>query len=508
MSTTSLRLVLCLAALALCAVAAPEGGLAHPPDAPFDQDSFSPPIQQGELKVKLETVASGLAAPVKAVAAPGLRNYLFVVDQPGTIWSVNLKTGSRSLFLDARDRVAPLGVFGPGTFDEKGLLGLAFDPGFRENGLFYTYLSATPAGQPTFPTTIPADKAVDHQNVVARWRAVDPRQPTRGVDSQTYFELMRVDWPSFAHNGGDLAFGPDGMLYIPMGEGGGHDDQDGQLFLGLPIYGHQGNGNAQKLNTPLGKILRIDVNGDSSANGRYGIPPDNPFVDTGTDVVKEIYALGFRNPWRMSFDSETGALYVGNVGQNDLEEVERVVRGGNYGWNLKEGTFCFDPGNFDANSGTATTTTTCPASLPPGLIDPIAQYDTHTDGHSVVGGYVYRGHRFEELRGRYVFGEFSRLFNSRPGGAFFNNYGRLLYTARKVGSVSGLMEIKEFRGFPEEAQRLGLTAPDAPPAAFKQTVGVLGMGEDARGEIYATGNVTGFPSGSDGVVLRLALDDD
>lgn len=505
MSTVSLRLAFCALALALCAAAAPSGALAHPPDAPFDTDSFSPPIQEGKLRIKLRPVASGLTSPVKAVAAPGLKNHLFVVDQPGIIWDVNLKTGSRSVFLDARDEVAPLGVFGPGTFDEKGLLGLAFHPDFADNGLFFTYLSATPAGQPTLPTTVPADKVVEHQNVVGRWRAKDPRHPTRGVDPESYVELMRVDWPSFAHNGGDLNFGPDGMLYIPMGDGGGHDDQDGQLFLNLPIYGHQGDGNGQKLNAPLGKILRIDVDGDSSPNGRYGIPPDNPFVGAGPDVVKEIYARGFRNPWRMSFDSETGDLYVGNVGQNDLEDVELVVRGGNYGWNLKEGSFCFDPGDFAPGSGTAMPT--CPPGLPSDLIDPLAEYDTHTDGHSVVGGHVYRGHRLEKLRGRYVFGEFSRLFNSRPGGAFFNNYGRLFYTEKKVGSGPVPMEIKEFRGFPEEARRLGLPDPDAPPAAFEQTVGVLGMGEDARGEIYLTGNVTGFPSGSDGVVLRLALAD-
>ena len=505
MRTKRRPLALCTAALAL-ACATCDVAVGHPPDAPFDLDSFSPPIQQGELQLKLEEVATGLTAPVKAVATPTLRKYLFVVDQPGIVWVVNLKTGARSVFLDARDKVAPLGVFGPGTFDEKGLLGLAFHPDFARNGIFYTYLSATPSGPPTFPTTIPADKVVEHQNVVARWRAVDPHHPARGTRSQSYFELLRVDWPSFAHNGGDINFGPDGMLYIPMGDGGGHDDQDGQLFLDLPIYGHQGDGNAQKLNAPLGKILRIDVDGDSSANGRYGVPPDNPFVGDGGTVVEEIYARGFRNPWRMSFDSKTGLLYVGNVGQNDLEDVELVVSGGNYGWNLKEGSWRFDPGSFAPGSGTATLT--CPASLPTDLIDPIAEYDTHTDGHSVVGGHVYRGHRLKALRGHYVFGEFSRLFNSRPGGAFFNNYGRLFYTAGKVGSAPIPMEIKEFRGFPEEAQRLGLPDPDAPPAAFEQTVGVLGMGEDAAGEIYVTGNVTGFPSGTDGVVLRLALDDD
>lgn len=507
MRTRSLRCALSVATLALCAAAAPGRGLAHPPDAPFDQDSFSPPIQQGKLKLKLEPVAAGMVAPVKAVATPELRDHLFVVDQPGTVWAVNLKTGARSVFLDAGERVAPLGLFGPGTYDEKGLLGLAFHPDFRHNGLVYTYLSATPAGPPTFPTTIPGNKAVEHQNVVGRWRALDPRDPTRGVDSQSYVELMRVDWPSFAHNGGDLNFGPDGMLYIPMGDGGGHDDQDGQLFFDRPIYGHQRDGNAQKLNTPLGKILRIDVDGNSSANGRYGIPPDNPFVGAGAPVVEEIHAIGLRNPWRMSFDSKTGDLYVGNVGQNDIEEVELVVRGGNYGWNLTEGSFCFDPGDFAAGSGTARLT--CPRPLPIGLNDPVAQYDTHTDGHSVVGGHVYRGRRLRELRGHYVFGEFSRLLNARrPSGGFLNNYGRLLYTARKVGSSPGLMTIKEFAGFPSEARRLGLPDPDAPPAAFEQTLGVLGMGEDARGEIYVTGSVTGFPSGNDGVVVRLALDND
>ena len=140
-------------------------------------------------------------------------------------------------------------------------------------------------------------------------------------------ELMRTDWPQFNHNGGDLAFGPDRMLYVSMGEGGSADDQG---------PGHRRGGNDQNLGVPLGKILRINVNGRNSRNGAYGIPPDNPFVSTA-GALAEILALGFRNPFRLSFDRERGDLYVGDAGQNDLEEVDRVVAGGNYGWNAKEG---------------------------------------------------------------------------------------------------------------------------------------------------------------------------
>ncbi|MGH7321083.1 MAG: PQQ-dependent sugar dehydrogenase [Candidatus Rokuibacteriota bacterium] len=170
-----------------------------------------------------------------------------------------------------------------------------------------------------------------------------------------------------------------------------------------PMVGHQGDGNAQKLNTPLGKILRIDVNSNDSANGQYGIPADNPFVaGAGLD---EIFAFGFRNPYRFSFDSATGALYAGNVGQNDIEEVELVVKGGNYGWNLQEGTLFFYINGND--EGFASLQPDPARLIPAGLIDPIAQYDTHGEGHSVIGGFVYHGNRIPQLQGRYVFGEFS-----------------------------------------------------------------------------------------------------
>ena len=146
-------------------------------------------------------------------------------------------------------------------------------------------------------------------------------------------EVMRIDWPQFNHNGGDIAFGPEGKLHIPTGDGGNADDEG---------PGHWRGGNAQNLGVPLGKILRIDVDRGTPTNGAYGIPPDNPFVGRAS-ALKEIFAYGFRNPFRISFDRKRGDMYAGDVGQNDIEEVDRVVAGGNHGWNVKEGTLFFDP---------------------------------------------------------------------------------------------------------------------------------------------------------------------
>lgn len=480
-------------------------GFAHCPAAPYDNTFFAP-IEASGTRINLEVVASGLTAPLKGTIAPGLPNYLFVVDQTGTVWAVNLVTNTKTPFLNVSSRLVTLGVLGPNTFDERGLLGLAFHPNFQQNGLLYTYTSEPNAGPPTFPSTLPLGFPADHQNVVAEWQAVNPANPALGVDLASRRELLRVDWPQFNHNGGDLGFGPDANLYISMGDGGGADDADGQLFIvadgafpanEAPIVGHQGNGNAQKLNAPLGKILRIDVNGNTSANGQYGIPADNPFVGA-PGAVAEIFAFGFRNPWRFSFDTATGDLYVGNVGQNDIEEVERVVEGGNHGWNAKEGTLFFhingnDPGFASPEDNGRTS---------PDMIDPIAQYDTHHEGHSVIGGFVYHGTRIPQLRGRYVFGEFSREFIF-PGGP--NNFGRLLYLAQKKTSKDELLNIKEFNGFDDAIAVLGLSAgPAGCEGEFPSTLAVLGMGQDADGEIYTMGNISGVPFGSQGAVLRLA----
>jgi glucose/arabinose dehydrogenase len=456
----------------------------------FETTTFAP-IQPGGMKIALETVATGLTAPMKSVTAPSLPHHLFVPDQAGKLWAINLMTGARTLFLDVSAHLVTLGVCGPNTFDERGLLGVAFHPDFARNGLFFTYTSEPNAGPPTFPSTLPPGIAANHQNVVRKWRKLQsgPAPPV----IHDLGELMRVDWPQFNHNGGDMAFGPDDMLYISMGDGGGADDRDDQMFIttlpgcpDAPIVGHGLDGNGQKLTNPLGKILRIDVNGSNSANGKYGIPADNPFVNV-PDAINEIYAFGLRNPWRFSFDMGTGALYVGDVGQNDLEEVNRIVKGGNYGWRIKEGTKFFNPNGNDVGYACDPVQGPFPCPASPGsFIDPIAQYDTHTEGHSVIGGHVYRGSRIPALRGRYVFADFTLTFDEVfPGGPFIS--GRLFYLQQKKTSKDKLLNIQELKVAGKD--KLGLS--------------MLGMGQDASGEVYVTANTTGIPFGTSGVVLRI-----
>jgi glucose/arabinose dehydrogenase len=444
----SKRIVFSLAVtvLALASFAAPATAV--------HEDVIPEPIRKGNLHIKLEQVASGMTAPLWGTNAPIHRNRLYVVDQAGLLWRVNLRTGSKRVFLDVSDLLVPLGAFGPGTFDERGFLGLAFHPRYRSNGLLYTYASE-PATEPADFSTMPRGVEPDHQNVIREWRVPDPTDPSSVVDPNSSRVLLRIDHPQFNHNGGALNFGPDEMLYVSVGDGGNADDQG---------VGHGRRGNAQRRSNPLGDILRIDPRGTNSANGRYGIPRDNPFVAV-EGVLPEIYAWGFRNPWRISFDSATGRLWAADVGQNDIEEVDVVRAGQNYGWRIKEGTFRFNP-NGDEDGFTTVNRPGTPARL----TDPVAQYD-HDEGVAVVGGFVYRGREIASLRGRYVFGDFAQTFN---------NDGRLFFLRRDN-------TIREFRYIGREA--LGFS--------------LLGFGRDASGELYALVNSTGTPFGDTGLVLRL-----
>jgi glucose/arabinose dehydrogenase len=477
---TRIRASLVAAATALGVLLGTPGAVAHPPDNPFDDTIFAP-IQPGGFEVRLVATATGLTAPNKGVVAPGDPSTLYVVDQPGKLWAVDLASGRKTAVLDVGSRLVTLGVFGPGTFDERGFLGVAFHPGFARNGLLYTYTSEPVSAPPTFPSTLPAGVAPDHQNVVAEWRVKKPGKARSAVDPQSRRELLRVDWPQFNHDGGDLAFGPDGLLYTSMGDGGEADDQG---------VGHLEGGNAQRLDNPLGKIHRIDVDRRNSANGQYGIPADNPFVST-PGALAEIFAFGFRNPFRFSFDRATGKLYASDAGQNDIEEIDVVVKGGNYGWRRKEGTlfFCHN----GAADGFATDVAPC-EPVPPDAIDPIAQYDTHHEGHSAIGGFVYRGTAFEQLAGRYVFGDFARVFRF-PSGP--NDSGRLFWLAQKEPGTN-LAQIQE----------LYARNPASPGQQEKEgTEGIglalLGFGQDASGELYALGNISGTPFGTEGVVLKI-----
>ena len=525
--TFAVRSLFALAAslVFLCVLVTSTATRAHPPHDPFlnpfGEDSAFAPIRSFAPTISIEVVADGMTAPLKAVAAPGLARYLFVVDQPGILWLVDLEDHNRAtnkrVFLDVRALLVTLGVCGPLTFDERGFLGVAFHPDFNKPGTFgfgkfYTYTSEPRGDRATIRSPGVRRGTADHQNVVSEWQAVNPADPRQGTASGRR-ELMRIDWPQFNHDGGDLAFGLDRKLYISMGDGGGADDADGQPFVTAPphyptcgeqeIFGHQDNGNAQKLNTPLGKIHRIDVNlaecvanksCKPSGNKQYGIPTDNPFVNT-SGAVEEIWAFGLRNPYRFSFDRSTGELFLGDVGQNDIEEVDIITKGANFGWNCKEGTAFFyingsvpDDGFADESPNRPERPGDCQSGARP-FTDPIAQYDIHREGHSVIGGFVYHGTRAPVLRGKYVFGDFSLLFKFPTGP---HDYGRLFTMDAQAGGQQGLRQISELIVVPGGAVSLA----------------VLGIGQDTAGDIYVTGNISGVPFPFPGDDGRLGSGDD
>ncbi len=402
-------------------------------------------IPAGTLAVELEPVASGLVAPLGLADPNDGSGRLFIYDQKGLVYVYPAGT----VVLDVTSRLMTISV----GYDERGLLGLALHPDFQNNRKLYTYTS-----EPRIPGaedfTVAMSGTPNHQSVVAEWVVY----ATNGnlVDLSSRRELLRIDEPQSNHNGGQLRFGPDGMLYISLGDGGSADDQGD---------GHGADGNGQNKDTVLGTLLRIDVDGNNSANGRYGVPADNPFV--GADGVDEIWAWGFRNPYRFGFDRTTGDLYVGDVGQNKLEEVDRIERGRNYGWRLKEGSFYFDP---TGSNGFVTTVPVAP--LPPDLADPIAEYD-HDDGISVIGGFVYRGTAIGALVGRYVFGDFALTSATPSGRLFYLDSGNQVYELQ-IGSPT---------------RALGLF--------------LKGMDEDAAGNLYLCTSSNLGPGGTGGSVYRL-----
>jgi hypothetical protein len=352
------------------------------------------------------------------------------------------------------------------NFDERGFLGLAFHPDYNEPNAvgyrtFYTYTSEPVDGPADFTLELPPDSMMDHQSVIREWQWDGSSMQ---VDPNSSRVVLRIDQPQFNHNAGHLAFGSDDYLYIALGDGGGANDTS-------PGHGPEGNG--QNLCTVHGSLLRIDpldpnlTSGSpdaGSAKCAYRLPADNPFV--GLTGLDEIYAYGFRNPYRFSFDARSGALIVADVGQGAIEEIDVVVKGGNYGWNLKEGTF-----EFISETGQVG-----PPFEDPNLIDPMAQYD-HDDGLAVVGGYVYYGTAVPDLLGQYVFGDFSLQFASPQGRLF----------------VADL--------FTGEIQELLIGAQGDPLGLF-----VKGFGQDRDGEIYPLASTVGGPTGDAGVVLKIVAE--
>lgn len=422
---------------------------------PVIDDPIPVPIPLGGVYVDLETVIDGLPAPLGMAFPDDGTGRMLVYDQAGTVTVIDGGTPLGTPFLNVASRLVPLGIGGPGTYDERGLLGFALHPQFGTVNKVYTYTSEPVNGAADF--TLSISGSFDHQSVIAEW-TVDGGNPNV-IDESTRRELLRVDQPQFNHNGGVMRFGADGYLYIAFGDGGEADDQGD---------GHGASGNGQDLDTIHGAIIRIDIDGGGilSANGEYGIPPDNPFV--GQAGIDEIYAYGFRNPYSFSFDSMTGDLYVADVGQNDVEEVNIVVSGGNYGWRIKEGSFFFDPNGAEGGFVTETPV----VSVPPILIDPIAEYD-HDEGISIIGGYVYHG-TAPELAGRYVFGDF--------GASFSQPTGRLFVMNPSTNAISEL--------------RIGLSA--APLGLW-----VKGFAQDLDGNVYVCGSDQLAPAGSGGKVLKI-----
>jgi glucose/arabinose dehydrogenase len=371
------------------------------------EDPIPGPIPQSTISIQLDQITGALSSPNWATDAGDGSGRLFVVDQPGQVYIIENGMLLPDPLLDVSpgnpDSVPSIVNLNTG-FDERGLLGLAFHPefsnpaadGFRK---FYTYTSEPEGRAADYP--LPAPGGINHQSAIREW-SVDPSDPNR-VDPASVRELLRVDEPQFNHNAGAIAFGPDDLLYIAFGDGGAADDQGG---------GHVAGGNGQDLSSVLGSIIRIDVAGDdfpAEADRNYAVPADNPFVGQA-GAAEEIFAYGFRNPFRFSFDRTTGDLVVGDVGQNDIEEVDIVTSGGNFGWPVKEGTFLFDMNGTDSGFVTGDS----PGS-PAGLTDPVLQYD-HDEGIAVIGGFVYRGSALPDLQGKYLFGElagptgFGRLF--------------------------------------------------------------------------------------------------
>ncbi len=423
-------------------------------------------IPPGDVVVGLELLCDGLTSPVYATHAGDKSGRLFVVDQAGQIRIADTIDGecSSEPFLDLTDRMVVVNPF----FDERGLLGLAFHPDYGKNGRFFVRYSAPRMGvatEPCFGTSRGC-----HAEILSEFR-VSTGDPDV-ADPSSERVLFRVDEPQFNHNSGTVAFGPDGLLYFSLGDGGGANDG---LADTPPSHGPIGNG--QNIETVLGSILRIDVDATPPAGLAYAIPASNPFAGP-TPGADEIFAYGMRNPYRFSFDDGPGGdgrLFATDVGQNLFEEVNVVRKGGNYGWVAAEGFHCFDP--FNPIFPPAECAGTGPHGEP--LLNPVAEYQ-HADGIAVVGGFVYRGSVFPTLYGKYVFGDFSR--------GFFPGNGRLFWLDAR-GTMSDIFEF-----------RLG-------QAGEMLERYLLGFGEDEAGEIYVLTSGNLGPTGSAGEVWRLTGED-
>ena len=375
------------------------------------------------MKLKMQLVAEGLTSPVGLMNPGDGSGRIFVIEQSGKIKIIKNGSVLPTPFLTITGKLDGLNI----AYSEKGLLGMAFHPQYKSNGRFFVYYSA--------PYN---SSGYDHKSILAEYK-VSASNPD--VADVTETVIMEIPQPESNHNGGCLEFGPDGYLYIGLGDGGGAGDRHGAI------------GNGQDLTTILGKILRIDVD----AERPYKIPPGNPYASSTGNERKEIYAYGLRNPWRFSFDKLTGKLFCADVGQNKWEEVNIIERGKNYGWRLMEGNHCYEPA------------TGCETK---GLALPVNEYD-HKTGISICGGYVYRGKSFPSLLGIYIFGDWSgKLFYLKQGQDMKWTRGEVLVEGKKTNDTG---------------------------------VKINSMGVDENGEIYLVTQDSFGPKSKSGAIYKLGL---
>lgn len=372
------------------------------------------PLDIAPITLKVEKIVENLSGPTAAVF-PG-NGTIWVTEQNGKIRLIkNGKLGNTPV-LDIHSKLVEI----DGGYDERGLLGIALHPKFGTNKRFYVFYSR--------PSNVSGS---DHTGVVAEYKLFPNSEQ---ADPKSARIILTLEEPESNHNGGCIQFGPDGYLYVSFGDGGGQGDKHGPT------------GNGQKLSTWLGKILRIDIDAETG----YKVPADNPFVGKA-GAKPEIWAYGFRNPWRFSFDRASKQLFAGEVGQDTWEEVDIVNKGANYGWRTMEGMHCYNP-----SSG-------CDVR---GITLPIAEY-SHQEGISVTGGYVYNGGKIAGLKGKYVFADWT---------------GPVFYL-QKTGDkwTRGKVDIANY------------------PHNYKITA----FGEDPSGELYILTNPDTGPGNSKGAIFKL-----
>lgn len=407
-----------------------------------------------QAKIKLEKVIGGINTPLAMVQPPN-DNRMFIIEQNGRIKILENGQLKPKPFLDVRSKIKTL----LHDFDERGLLGLAFHPKFKDNGKFYVAYSAHLDYQEDLGQML----WYDHSNVVEEYTVSSKDRNV--ADPSSARRILTTSWPQFNHNGHWIGFGPDDKLFISMGDGGYANDWG---------IGHNVTiGNGQDLTTNNGKILRIDV--DTRTDGKpYGIPADNPFVGK-KDVNPEIWAYGVRNPWRCSFDmgSKASELYCGDVQQNSYEAVKLIGKGQNMGWRRVEGMMrCFDYTKPDDH----------PASCDKSGITPaIIEYNNCTakpagcKGISVTGGYVYRGAN-AAWKGKYIFGDWSKSFGEMDGQIFIGTKGA-------DGKWS--MEVAQATNMPGKLPY------------------VLAFAQDNAGDVYALTSITTGPNGSLDTIYKI-----